>query len=323
MVFGARLGYTIGIRRIFMNTRILLFVLSVGMVLSAASGPLMAQGVQGAKKAVATLSKKATQKAAHSPWEGVAVKTVKSSAAAEHKAAQASAKNIKAKIAAKHPKAVVWYEQRVNGKSVQQALRRAVELRGPRPATPWPKTQPQASITVSTMKGLTLDGYTGSVGRAPVPKNNIYFYRGMGLDENALRNVLKNGLRVRDTGSEANAVEFQTRLVQGGTMPLTSDLLKDMRRQQTNLTTDPQGTLHYVYLHSFTEGKVPVIVTVRNWRPKGFKGYFVTGEDIPVSDFVEVSAFVQGPNNTPLWCRVSLAEDGHSLVFAPYMPFER
>lgn len=306
-----------------MNTRILLFVLSAGVFLSAVSVPAEAQPVQGAKKAVATLSKKATQKAAHSPWEGIAIKTVKSGAAAEHKAAQVSAKNIKAKIAAKHPKAVVWYEQRVNGKSVQQALRRAVELRGPRPANPWPKTQPQASITVSSMKGLTLDGFTGDMGRAPVPKNNIYLYRGMGLDENALRNVLKNGLRVQDTGAESNAVELQTRLMQGGSMPISSGLLKDMYAKQTNLTTDPQGTLHYANMHSFTDGKVPVIVTVRNWRPKGYKGYFVTGKDIAVSDFVEVSAFVQGPNNIPLWCRVSLAEDGHSLVFAPYMPFER
>ena len=306
-----------------MNTRILIFMLAAGVAFSASSVPVQAQGAQGAKKAVAALGKQATQKAAHSPWEGVAVKTAKSGAAAEHKAARATSQNFKAKMAAKYPKAVVWYEQRVNGKNVQQALRRAVELRGMRPATPWPKTQPQAAITVSSMKGLTLDGFTGDVGRAPVPKNNIYLYRGMGLDEKALRNVLKNGLRARDTGSEANAVELQTRLVQGGTMPISSDLLKDMHTQQTNLTTDPQGTLHYVYLHSFTQGKVPVIVTVRNWRPKGHNGYFVTKEDIPVSDFVEVSAFVQGPNNTPIWCRVSLAEDGHSLVFAPYMPFER
>lgn len=106
-------------------------------------------------------------------------------------------------------------------------------------------------------------------------------------------------------------------------MPVSSNLLKDMYAKQTNLTTDPQGTIHYVSMHSFTQGKVPVIVTVRNWRPKGWIGYFVTKEDIPASDFVEVSALVRGPNNKPLWCRVSLAEDGHSLVFAPYLPFER
>ena len=323
MVFGGTFGYTMGIRRIFMHTHFLILVLAAGLFLTAGAAPVQAQAVQCVKKAAAVLSKRAARKTARSPWDGVVVKTAKSGGEAERKAARASSQKFKARMASRYPKALIWYEQKINGKSLHQALRRAVELRGFRPANPWPKIQSNAAIKVSTMRGLTLDGYRGAIGPAPVPKNNIYLYRGMGLDENALRNVLKNGLRVRDTGPEANAVELQTRLVQGGTMPVSSNLLKDMYAKQTNLTTDPQGTIHYVSMHSFTQGKVPVIVTVRNWRPKGWIGYFVTKEDIPVSDFVEVSALVRGPNNKPLWCRVSLAEDGHSLVFAPYLPFER
>lgn len=227
--------------------------------------------------------------------------------------------SLKARAAQKYPGAVVKYEQRVNGRSLQQALRRVAELRGGRPSNGWPETLPH-SITVPDLEGLTLDGFAGKLPAPPVPTNNIYLYRGMGLDANALRNVLQNGLRPQDTGTDANALGTQMRLINMGTMPVTKAMLEELDVKQTNLAISSQETAHYAALYSFEEGRIPVMVTVRGWRDRDYKGYHLIKKIIPPSDFVEVSIFVKGPSGEPQWCRVTLAEDGRSFVITPYAP---
>ena len=235
--------------------------------------------------------------------------------AAAHQAAPAA--SLKTKLARKYPGLVVQYERSINQRPLQQALRRAVELRGLSPSKGWVKTMPH-SITVSSLDGLTLDGYTQVPPPMPIPTNNIYLYRGMGLNEAALRNVLINGLRPQDTGSSANAVGTQMRLLNMGTMPVSQEMLRDLQIKQTYLTHLSQETTHYAYLNSFKEGRIPVVVTVRGWRKGNY--HHVIAEDIPSSDFVEVSVLIQGPQGTPVWCRAQLAKDGHSFVFTPYAP---
>lgn len=287
-------------------------------VLFLSSGVLTLQA-QPVQKGVSQLPKALGKNAAAevpavSAWKNF--QGVIPAAAAESVAKSTAKSSLKSRIAQKYPGAVVAYEQRVNKLSLQQALRRAVELRGPTPAKGWVKTTPE-SITVPNLRGLTLDNYPGDVPDLPVPTNKIYLYRGMGLDENALRNVLTNGLRPQDVGSQANALNTQMRLVGMGTMPVTQDMMKDMDVKQTYLTPKASETMHYAYMHSFAEGRIPVVVTVRGWREND--SHHVVSEIIPASDFVEVSAMVKGPQGTPIWCRVKLAEDGKSFVFAPYV----
>ena len=196
------------------------------------------------------------------------------------------------------------------------ALRRAVEELGTQPSSPWPKTV-EGELTVPNLEGLTLDGYQETLPFLPIPTNKIYLYRGMGLDEPALRNVLQQGLRVQDVTNEANALELQTRLLSAGTMPLTRKLLEPHNRKQIYLAVNAEYVLHFAYIHSFKEGKIPVVVVVKSsWR-NGDHDHVIT-QDIPAEDFVEVAALIQGPYNEPIWCKVSLAPDGTSFIFAPY-----
>ena len=109
----------------------------------------------------------------------------------------------------------------------------------------------------------------------------------------------------------------QMRFAHMGTMPVSRQMLQDLDVRQTYLTPQAQETLHFAYMHSFEEGRIPVVVTVRGWRKNN--SYHVVLEDIPPSDFVEVSALIRGPQGTPIWCAVSLAEDGYSFVFTPYV----
>lgn len=283
----------------------------LGLLLVGNTLPLQAQLVKQAAQQLPRAVSKNAGKAVVGPWanfSGVIAPSLPASTSAST--------HWKTNIARKYPGAVLKYEQLTN-KTRQQALRRVAELRQS-PNKGWVKTISH-SITVPSLEGLTLDGYTKNLpDHAPVPTNNIYLYRGMGLDENALRNVLKNGLRVQDSGSEANAVGVQMRLINLGTMPATEDMLKEVDVKQIYLTPRADETLHFAYMHSFENGKIPVVVTVRGWRKDNF--YHVVSQDIPTKDFVEVSALIKGPTNTPVWSRVQLAKDGESFIFTPYVP---
>lgn len=118
----------------------------------------------------------------------------------------------------------------------------------------------------------------------------------------------------------SNEVNVQTHLCSSGTMPTSSYVLEKIDTRQTFLTTRAESTLHFAALNSFQEGRIPVIVTVRNWRTPETSVFVAIRETIPASDFTEVSAFIKGPDGEPLWCRVELAADGESFVFTPYAP---
>ncbi len=261
----------------------------------------------------------AEQRAGSKVWENfpeIAPASSKTAAAA----ARIRNKTLKQKLAQKYPGVVVRYEQKINQKSLQQALRRVVELRGTRPAKGWPKVF-SYSLTVPSLEGLTLDGLAKNAAafpELPIPTNKIYLYRGMGLDENALRNILKNGLRPQDTGKDANELNTQLRLLNLGTMPVTQDMLKDLQVAQTYLAPNAKDPVHYAFLNSFEQGRVPVVVTVRGWRKGDY--VHVLDQTVPAADFVEVSVLVKGPKGSPIWCRVRLGEDGSSLVLTPYLP---
>ena len=298
-----------------MKRRSSILLFTAGFLLAAGFCPLKAQVLQkGAQQLPRALGKQAAVQPAASVWKNF---TVPIPAAAKTPAAPPANASFKSRMASKYPGAVVAYEQRIKNLSLQQALRRVVELRGLTPPKGWVKTTDQ-NITVPHLDGLTLDGYTGDFPSLPIPTNKIYLYRGMGLNEPALRNILQHGLRPQDTGSQANALGTQMRLLHMGTMPVTSNMLKDLEVKQTYLTPNAQETLHYAYLNSFEQGRIPVVVTVRGWRKNDM--HHVVREEIPPSDFVEVSALVQGPQGNPIWCRVTLAEDGHSFIITPYLP---
>ena len=295
-------------------------VWTAGLFLTVSFVAAQAQTLQkGVTKLPQALGKNAAREAAAIPAAWSKYPAILPAAAAHMPAAAplAAPSSLKARAAQKFPGAVVKYEQRVNGLSLHKALRRVVELRGVRPPNGWPKTLPH-SITVPDLTGLTLDGFTDILPAPPVPTNKIYLYRGMGLDGDALRNMLQNGLRPEDAGQNANDLGRLMRMGSMGTMPVTQDMMKDLDVKQINLATNSVEPASYAARNSFENGRIPVVVTVRGWRNPNYQGYHLVTETIPPADFVEVSIFIQGPSGTPLWCRVTLAEDGHSFVIAPY-----
>lgn len=229
------------------------------------------------------------------------------------------------RMALRSPAVALQYYHTVRGLSHKQALRKVARLRvesavaEARGTHAWPQVLKEGTITVPDFSGLTLDGFVGRLG-TPVPTSKIYLYRGMGLQEAGLRNILKNGLRPEDSGPMSNEVNVQTHLCSSGTMPTSSYVLEKIDTRQTFLATRAESTLHFAALNSFREGRIPVIVTVRNWRTPDANGFVAIRETIPASDFTEVSAFIKGPDGEPLWCRVELAADGESFVFTPYAP---
>lgn len=229
------------------------------------------------------------------------------------------------RVALRFPAASLQYYRATRGMSREQALREVARLRvesavsEARGTHAWPQVIKEGAITVPDFNGLTLDGFMGRLG-TPIPTSKIYLYRGMGLQEAGLRNILKNGLRPEDSGSMSNEVNVQTHLCSSGTMPTSSYVLEKIDTRQTFLTTRAESTLHFAALNSFQEGRIPVIVTVRNWRTPETSVFVAIRETIPASDFTEVSAFIKGPDGEPLWCRVELAADGESFVFTPYAP---
>jgi hypothetical protein len=203
------------------------------------------------------------------------------------------------------------------GFSKTQAFRKVTEELGPRPSKAWPATT-QGTLEVSSLQGLTLDGVTGKMPLLPIPSNRIYLYRGMGLDEDGLRGILQNGLRVEDVQASASAVDIQARLLSVGTMPVSADILTPFASKQIYLAPQADYALHFAYTNSFENGKIPVMVVVKSkWR--NGNGNHVVTENIPADDFAEVAALVNGPTGTPIWCKVSLAQDGQGFVFAPYI----
>ena len=296
-----------------------LFATVLGFFLLAGFMPLQAQlAKQGLQQIPRALGKNVIEESATAAaWKNFGGVLPSASAAAAAAKVEVAPASFKSQVAKKYPGAVAAYEQKVKNLSLQQSLRRVVELRGLTPPKGWPQKS-EHSLTVSSLSGLTLDGYTGDCPPLPIPTSKIYLYRGMGLHESALRNVLKNGLRVQDSGKHSNDLDINMRLASMGTMPVSRQMMKDMDIRQTYLTPNAQETLHYAYMYSFEEGKIPVVVTVRGWR-KG-NSHHVIREDIPASDFVEVSALIQGPKGEPVWCRVDLADDGYSFIFTPYVP---
>ena len=125
------------------------------------------------------------------------------------------------RVALRSPAVALQYYRATRGMSREQALREVARLRvesavsEARGTHAWPQVIKEGAITVPDFNGLTLDGFMGSLG-TPIPTSKIYLYRGMGLQEAGLRNILKHGHRPEDSGSMSNEVNVQTHLCSSG-----------------------------------------------------------------------------------------------------------
>lgn len=252
------------------------------------------------------------------------------------------------KIAQKHPRIYLGYQEKIKGLTHRQALREQLKLTGSHLARHWPfptatsvlavdhldglliERSLQKKIDTSTTEGLYMVAYLGAteVGESappfPIAYNGSRLFRGMSLDEAGLRNILENGIRREDIkkfGYRTNVLD----LVIG----------KEKRQALVGDVDVPVWTTHYSSLaasHALgnsVEGKTPVVVTMigyqgrleakdPNVKDNGGEWHHVKiYEDIPVDNILQVTALLKGPDGTPVWCKVSLALDGRLLI-EPY-----
>ena len=135
-------------------------------------------------------------------------------------------------------------------------------------------------------------------------------FRGLALPANgqAVQNILQNGLRVADVGTEANT----RNLAIGGGMPGMGQALANT--PVTNLTSFPMNAATWAVKRMTDEKQLIAIVAV-NGQTQAGKTVLVA-QDIPAGQithlFVPLSL-----NNTAVWCKVELTESGTFLV-TPY-----
>ena len=169
-----------------------------------------------------------------------------------------------------------------------------------------PKADVKNAQVVSSFEGLEVHG--NETPQLPWMKEPNVLYRGMGLDVNgnAIRNILDNGLLLKDVGKDNNHLAS---IYAGGAHGLVRE---SASMRFTNLADTPATALHYAQRNN-TPGRVAVIV-----RVTGLEDYHELvqlSHDISADHIEEMIALVN-INNTPTWCRVKI-EEGQFLL-TPY-----
>lgn len=144
----------------------------------------------------------------------------------------------------------------------------------------------------------------------PLTYNPEIMYRGLGLpaDGKAIRNILQNGLRLEDVGSDSCNL-----LLSMACSDRNVGALRQMSQvKYTNLTNDPFFAFQYASRNT-NGNNVPVIISVRGLPQDKI---LRVDYDIPADQIDEVLALVNW-NGVPTWCRVTLAEDAFKLT--PYL----
>lgn len=148
----------------------------------------------------------------------------------------------------------------------------------------------------------------GLVPPLPFVRHPHYMYRGLGLaaDGASLRNILENGLLIKDVGRNSN----DRRLAYASAGGMAA--LKAVARERvTNLTDSPDSALHYAWRHA-GNGLV-VMVSVKESVERG--AIVTVAHDIPAEQIHEVIALLE-VNGKPAWCKIEPAEDGFKIT--PY-----
>ncbi len=136
-------------------------------------------------------------------------------------------------------------------------------------------------------------------------------YRGLGLpaDGKAIRNILQNGLRLEDVGSDSCNL-----LLSMACNDRNVGALRQMSQVKfTNLTNSPLFAFQYASRNT-NGNNVPVIISVHGVPEDKIVR---VDYDIPAEQIDEVIALVNW-NGVPTWCRVTLTEDAFKLT--PYVP---
>ncbi len=135
-------------------------------------------------------------------------------------------------------------------------------------------------------------------------------YRGLGLPANgaAVRNILQNGLRVADVGTEANT----RNLAYSGGQPGAVRALANT--PVTNLTSFPMNAAEWATKRITPDKPLLAVVAVNGQTEVG--KVVLAAQDIPAGQITHFFVPLQ-VNGAPVWCNVQLGTDG-AFVITPY-----
>ena len=173
-----------------------------------------------------------------------------------------------------------------------------------RPPLPTPLGEP---FLIDDLSSLIPESQIGR-GNMPVEENPQLIYRGMALDAEALKNILKNGMLLKDV-TPASATQY---LPYSFTTTETPNIPKEGFVHINNFTKSPALAANWASMKLSKKSTV-VLVSVKSYK----KGTFIVEtEDILPDKFYDVLAVLQ-INDNPTWCKVELLDEGYKIT--PYL----
>ncbi len=197
-------------------------------------------------------------------------------------------------------------QRRLRDAQALKLAQQAQELQARRAALP--QLQPEQAYEIDDFTPFV----TKELPTAPIPllEEPGVLYRGLALptDGIAVKNILANGLLLKDLGNHATTKLLS---ISGGTRGAVSAI-----RPVTNLTSLPEDAIYWATQHKTPGHDLWAVVTVDGIPQSG--KIVIYSEDIPADQIVHVLIPLQ-LKAIPTWCDVSLTQDGHFLVI-PYQP---
>lgn len=143
----------------------------------------------------------------------------------------------------------------------------------------------------------------------PFRNQRRLIYRGLALDlnEKTLRNILENGLRVKDVGPYSNTLLYSLSGPYSRTRAVRTPII--------NLTDNAATAAHWAHMRQ-TPGQICVVVAVKSVQ-KG--DHIIYNQDIPAESIYALTALLMVDGKAK-WCKVEWNEEG--FLITPYEPVQ-
>lgn len=199
-----------------------------------------------------------------------------------------------------------WEQQQRNRKAAALKKQHTAQVNLAQRKASLPQLLENNKQTVSSFENLEV--HQQEIPTLPWIEEPQILYRGLGLpvDAKAVRNILENGLLVKDVGPESNTLAT---IYAAGSRASLSHVA---HVRYTNLTNDPSTALHYAGRNN-VNGQVIVLVRVTGIAD--YKDIVRVEADIPPAQIEEMLVLVSLDGH-PQWCRVELK--GNQLELTPY-----
>ncbi|MGN0025174.1 MAG: hypothetical protein ACI351_07075 [Candidatus Avelusimicrobium sp.] len=217
-------------------------------------------------------------------------------------------------VARSHPK-LYTNVQIVTGTPKITALRNTLEAGyEPHRYNPRPALQADKALAVRDFSAVMPAGTEAETPVIPFQNQRGLIYRGLALnaDGQAIRNILENGLLIKDLGQYAS--DFIT------SVGAETARGRCHSMKVTNLTAESSEAVKWAQLRSQEEA-IPVVMVVKYSSNKDLFSQDIhainTAADIPPEDIYAMAALLN-INGVPTWCKVELEGEGFRIT--PYEP---